>query len=284
MLDQMPHHMGRVMSCKRLALLQRIIEDEGYEDTNLAADMAAGFSLVGQAPSSGGRLPEKFVPANLHVGELMDGSSKARSAVRLATTSSGDAEMDSKLWLKVLEETDRGWLIGPLSWAELEEYAVVSKRFPIQQGAKLRPIDDFSMSMVNATVSVRDQATDGVDIIAATMCVFMQWQSRAGVHSSWLVLLICLQPIDSCVCGPIVLSLCLCQCVQSWLWWAECISTGMHALWFSSGCQRLYPACKVHSMDCCKVPQRLRRATTMTSLWLAHQSLVRVVMHACPCS
>ncbi len=41
MLDKMPHHTRRVMSCKRLALLQRIIEDEGYEDTNLAADMTA---------------------------------------------------------------------------------------------------------------------------------------------------------------------------------------------------------------------------------------------------
>ena len=106
MLNGMPRHMRRVMSSKRLALLQRIIEGEGYEDANLAADMAAGFSLPGQAPSSGGRLPEKFVPASLHVDELVDGSAKARSAVRLATTSSGDAEMDSKLWLKTLEERD----------------------------------------------------------------------------------------------------------------------------------------------------------------------------------
>ena len=175
LLDRMPLQMRKVMSCKRLALLERIIKDEKYEDAKLADDMVNGFSLVGQAPSSGGRLPEKFVPANLHVDELVDGSSKSRAAVRLATSSSGDAEMDSRLWLKTLEERDRGWLIGPLSWDELEENAVVSKRFPLQQGAKLRPIDDFSMSLVNATVSMRDQATtDGVDVIAATMCVFMK--------------------------------------------------------------------------------------------------------------
>ena len=111
----------------------------------------------------------------------MDGSSKARSAVRLATTSSGDAEMDSKLWLKTLEERDRGWLIGPLAWDKLEPHSIVSKRFPLQQGSKLRPIGDFSMSMVNATVSMRDQATtDGVDVIAATMCVFMRTLSEQG--------------------------------------------------------------------------------------------------------
>ena len=170
MLKGMPPAMRRVMKCKRLALLRRIIQDE------LASDIiAAGFSLVGEAPSSGGRLPEKFVPASLHVDELMEGSSKARLAVKLATTSSGDAEMDSKLWLKTLEERDKGWLIGPVAWSDLEPHSVVSKRFPLQQGSKLRPIDDFSMSMVNATVSMRDQATtDGVDIIAAMMCVFMR--------------------------------------------------------------------------------------------------------------
>ena len=52
----MPPPMRRVMKCKRLALLQRIIVDEGYEDSELASDLAAGFSLVGAAPSSGGRL------------------------------------------------------------------------------------------------------------------------------------------------------------------------------------------------------------------------------------
>ena len=83
--------------------------------------------------------------------------------------------MDSKLWLKTLEERDKGWLIGPVAWSDLEPHSVVSKRFPLQQGSKLRHIDDFSMSMVNATVSMRDQATtDGVDIIAAMMCVFMR--------------------------------------------------------------------------------------------------------------
>ncbi len=200
LLDRMPRHMRSVMSCKRLALLQRIIDDEKYEDTKLAEDMASGFSLVGQAPSSGGRLPEKFMPANLHVDELEDGSSRARAAVRLATSSSGDADMDSKLWLKTLEERDRGWLIGPLSWDELEENAVVSKRFPLQQGAKLRPIDDFSMSMVNATVSMRDQATtDGVDVIAATMCFFMRALVNQGRSAQLLARSFDLSAAYSCV-------------------------------------------------------------------------------------
>ncbi|CAE7940064.1 unnamed protein product, partial [Symbiodinium necroappetens] len=41
-------HMAAVMSCKRLQLLDEIIAAEGYGDTNLAADMRAGFDLAGR--------------------------------------------------------------------------------------------------------------------------------------------------------------------------------------------------------------------------------------------
>ena len=216
----------------------------------------------------------------------MDGSSKARSAVRLATTSSGDAEMDSKLWLKVLEERDRGWLIGPLSWAELEEYAVVSKRFPIQQGAKLRPIDDFSMSTVNTTVSMRDQATDGVDIIAATMCVFMRALTKQGRSTQLLARSFDLSAAYRQLCVwphrpiPLLMSVCTVLTWVSRVYFnryacplvLERLSTPL------SGVQGAFNGLLQSASAC------LRRATTMTSLRLARQSLVRVVRHACPCS
>ena len=69
---------------------------------------------------------------------------------------------------------DKGWLLGPLEWDSLEETAVVSKRFGLQQGEKLRPIDDYSMSSVNATVTAKDQATaDNVDVICAMLLQLM---------------------------------------------------------------------------------------------------------------
>ena len=76
----------------------------------------------------------------------------------------------------------RPWLVDyPIPWESLEDHAVVSKRSPPSTGAKLRCIDDFSLSLVNATVSMRDQATtDGVDTIAATLCVFMRTLSKYG--------------------------------------------------------------------------------------------------------
>ena len=56
--------------------------------------------------------------------------------------------MDAELYKKTQDKVGRGWLMGPIPWEDLGSYAAVSKRFGIQQGSKLRPIDDFSMSSV----------------------------------------------------------------------------------------------------------------------------------------
>ena len=45
----------------------------------------------------------------------------------------------------------------------------------MQQGPKLRPIDDYSVSSINSTVGTHEQATtDNVDVIAAMLVTFMQ--------------------------------------------------------------------------------------------------------------
>ena len=180
-LRAMPPEMREVMKTKRLALMRKILVDHAYPDVKIVDDMAAGFDLVGEAPSSSGILPPKFTPADLHVDELAAGATMAREACRLSTKSSGCDETDSVLWLKTLEERDKGWLVGPLEWKSLSADTVVSRRFPLKQGSKIRPIDDYSMSSVNATVGVSEQATtDSIDVISAMLAEFMKRLSRAG--------------------------------------------------------------------------------------------------------
>ena len=61
---------------------------------------------------------------------------------------SGWSEADSKVAEITLEEVEAGYLVGPLSVEQLEAQVgknwVASRRFPIEQGNKIRPIDDFS--------------------------------------------------------------------------------------------------------------------------------------------
>lgn len=142
---------------------------------------------MGEVPESGGRLPSKLTPATISVDQLVSGADKSRNAIRYSTRSCGDAQMDAALYEKTLSEVDRGWLQGPLPWPSLEEGAVISKRFPLQQGEKLRPIDDYSMSLVNATVTTRDQATtDNIDVICAMLTSLIHGLHREGRSSEIL--------------------------------------------------------------------------------------------------
>ena len=86
--------------CKRIRLLEKMIEDEGYPDKpdkSLPQDIASGFSLVGHAPSSSGILPSKIEPATLAVSELEEHAAMGGSAVRYSTVSSGDEALDEEL-------------------------------------------------------------------------------------------------------------------------------------------------------------------------------------------
>ena len=180
-LSAMPTPMRAIMSTKRIALLDKILRDESYPDMGLVDDLKRGFDLVGELPESGGVLPQKFVPATMAVAELSSNAARARFALKGSNASSGDPDLDTKLYQKTLDEVDKGWLRGPLEWADLESNAVVSKRFGLQQGEKLRPIDDYSMSSVNATVTAKDQATaDNVDVICAMLLQLMAGLRERG--------------------------------------------------------------------------------------------------------
>lgn len=75
------------------------------------------------------------------------------------TRSSGDLVTDGQLWGKTLAEVDAGWLSASHPWEDLEEEASVSRRFPLVQSTKIRPIDDYSQSQVNSTVTLHEKPT-----------------------------------------------------------------------------------------------------------------------------
>ena len=141
--DLMPAERTRILESKKLLLMRHIIDTEGYDDKSLVDDVSDGFSLVGEVPTSN-VLPRKLLPAAMSEQELHANSQKANVALRYMTRSSGDHSLDEKLWAKTVAEVDKRWLLGPLSWDILKVGDTVSRRFPLEQGDKVRPIDDLS--------------------------------------------------------------------------------------------------------------------------------------------
>ena len=82
-----------------------------------------------------------------------------------------DPALAEAVWAKTKEEIDLGWIQGPFSTGELQDWLgdyVVSRRFGIAQGQDVRVIDDFSESMVNpAFYSPIKARFDGLDEIVS---------------------------------------------------------------------------------------------------------------------
>ena len=145
-----------------------------------------GFHWWEKVPRSN-VLPEKLLPATMTTKDLTRNAKKANLALRYMTRSSGSDDLDQKLWEKTQLEVSKGWLAGPIDWDRLPEDATVSRRFPLDQSGKVRPIDDLKQSQVNATVTSFEQATvDGPDVISAFAIFFMRCLQAAGKSTDLL--------------------------------------------------------------------------------------------------
>ena len=172
--------MAGVLSRKRLQLLHEVSEAEGYADKELAKDIHRGFDLVGRSPL----MPGKIIPATMQPEALQGCARRVQAAVKSSLGSTGVAATDEELWAKTMAEVKEGWLQGPYAWDDLADDEVPSHRFPLRQGAKLRPIDDYSLSGANACVTTVESPTvDTADVataMASQLCWSLRGKGRCG--------------------------------------------------------------------------------------------------------
>ena len=145
----MSEHRRKVLDSKRILLFQEMLKDINYDDMNVVQELVDGATLTGEIPVTG-VLDTKLKPARIDIDELMSISDQVKQQIRSRTVSSGDHDMDKLLWEKTVEEAGKGQLSGPYSFDSLPQDCLVSSRFPLLQGGKLRPIDNYSSSLINA--------------------------------------------------------------------------------------------------------------------------------------
>ena len=114
-------------------------------------------------------------PPELHVEGLVAMAASYNARTLASIKPSDDAEMDSEVWRATLSEVESGSLDGPYDVHELPKHHLVSPRFGIRQGTKVRPIDNLSASGINATVGLPEKLqVDTIDEIAAVVKRCMQ--------------------------------------------------------------------------------------------------------------
>ena len=163
----------RILLDKQMLTLGALAEQIGHPDKLLIKQACNGFQLVGTQDFSG-YFEQQTVMACSSVEALLAAAGHNNSAAVRNTRESGDPQLDEEAWRLIEEEIEKGWISQPVySLAEAQQLwpgLVVSRRFPIRQGEKVRLIDDFSESNVNLSYSHSERlAFHDVDIICACL-------------------------------------------------------------------------------------------------------------------
>ena len=168
------HRIADVLKDKRLKLFDRLIKDSGHEDHTLVDDLTKGFDLTGALPRSG-VFSQKFRPASMTCDDLRKISEISKSVIIESLQSSGDPELDQDLFEATMKEVTKGFLEGPVCRSSLPPGSTLTKRFPVKQKNKVRPIYDYKASLVNFAVTQNEGVTiRTIDHIAAMTSCWMK--------------------------------------------------------------------------------------------------------------
>ena len=157
-----------ILAPKQLLLFREILVECNYPDLGAFEELAFGTELTGEVPAAGIFAPT-FKPAKCTAESLKCNAVQLREDVLKKVRPLG--ELDEAVLKKTLEERDAGWLEGPSPLSELEEHAVLSRRFGVMQGPKMRVIDDYSMSGVNSAVQVSESPKPHATDKVAALCL-----------------------------------------------------------------------------------------------------------------
>ena len=165
MHEKMDPIVASVNKDKKLILLDEISQSLKHPDLTIVEEIAYGFELVGWMPKT--ELFEPLESPMAMLPETLDLISKdvtKRTIDRV--TSSRDTSLEKELFEITKEEVTKLWLSKEIDFNDLPDDAVVNPRFAIQQGQKIRAIDDYTFSGINACVGCREKVyLQGVDDI-----------------------------------------------------------------------------------------------------------------------
>ncbi len=176
-------NVASVLKGKRLLLLKEMINSINYEDVAVFDEFTQGSMLVGSSQVSG-LWPLKFTPATMTLTELAVNSQKERGMLEQhRPLVDQDDELLRSVWSQTMDETETGALVGPIKLQEVDQSTPLSRRFGIRQGGKIRCVDDFSRSGVNACCSTSESPKPHtVDVIAA-LCMSL---SSVSSDTPWV--------------------------------------------------------------------------------------------------
>ena len=173
----MPEHIRDVLKSKRLEVFRAMLAHCKYGDEHICDDITKGFDLMGQLPDSGVSFRSgAHTPPSRRIRSAKSASKHGKlSGIRRGPwlTERLLRKFIKQLWTKLRKD---GWL-APLASMTFPDGASLTRRFGILQTSsssdgsqtkKVRPIDDFTESLINMTNGCNEKISiHGVDTIAS---------------------------------------------------------------------------------------------------------------------
>ena len=163
--QNMEPHLRQVLCGKHLLVFQEMLNELGYPDDTLVQDICKGFKLSGWLAKS-----KVFPPAFKRPEHDLDTAMKAAKGVNHAickqVAEPGDFALNEEVWRQTEDEVAKGW-----TWFDNScdvRSKLLAKRFGLQQGEKVRLIDDCTIGGFNATCGSSERLrVHSVDEMAA---------------------------------------------------------------------------------------------------------------------
>ena len=96
--------------------------------------------LQGPCPDQASLIRSSGRPASMTCEDLRKVSNLSRDVLLESVQSSGDKEVDISLFAATPKEVEKGFIKGPISREELPAGSTLTKRFPVKQKIKVRPM------------------------------------------------------------------------------------------------------------------------------------------------
>ena len=147
--------------------------------------MVSGFHLTGVLPRSHVFI-SKFKPAEQSEAQLRKGAKRLRHGLMATVKPAVYSTLDRGVLEATRKELDRGFVLGPVPPSEAPAGASLTHRFGVIQGQseggpKVRPIDDYLASQVNAAITqVESVPVHSVDVVAGMLGAWLNECFCAG--------------------------------------------------------------------------------------------------------
>lgn len=169
--DELPAHLQRLLSGKKLLFWKKILVDLNYPDHKIVDETCTGFPMTGWAEPSEVFQAQVKPPSN-SVMQLAGMARGLNMAVVSSLESAAWSDIDDVAWQETMQEVENGWLEEEFSPDFDKQF--IAKRFPIQQKDKTRIIDDFSICGVNSAFGMTEKLrVDAIDEIVAGLSVLL---------------------------------------------------------------------------------------------------------------